>query len=513
MTPAPATPATPESCPRPGRCVRWAVLLWMMAITAFHLGLAALGKPIYQDIRLGSALEYARGPINLFRPMIVGFNANGEPTPQELPVWQATAALLFKAFGPWFGWANLVSIVFLFSGLYPLYRLAKRFAGENCAWWTLLLFLAQPVVFYYAGETSPDGQTLSTVFWFLFFATKLWEERSLKYLLLTLLTGALAAICKLPFFVAAGLGCFFMTAAGFRQRKAAWIQLGIAALFIGILFLAWTRYVNQCYARAELPFVDLGSSTPGSKFWYFGDLHYRLSPGVWVKGFWRILTTLFGSFAVAGVFLLALLQPSASRLARWWLVGGVVTTLVFFHLVLHHFHYYLMFSAPVALLCAQLFARLETWLHAQGRRGLIGLAVILASLGLGTAQGLVAMHVNNTIDDYPRAMAAIIKQHTSPSDKLLIQGGGWGGNLLFLSDRRGLSIWNTQPLEDPKTYARLKELGFTKLVMVSESPLIFAIKRSTQRTEREVYRGALTPVAEGLPTVLQNDDILIKELP
>src|SRR5438045_3318304 len=119
MTPPPST--SPASEPAPGcrQWTKWAVLAWMLALIAFHLGLAATGKPIYQDIRLGTALEYAKGPINLLKPVIVGFNANNEPAPQELPIWQATAALFFKAFGTWFGWANLTSLLFLFAGLYP----------------------------------------------------------------------------------------------------------------------------------------------------------------------------------------------------------------------------------------------------------------------------------------------------------------------------------------------------------------------------------------------------------
>src|SRR5947207_14205282 len=105
---------------------------------------------------------------------------------------------------------------------------------------------------------------------------------------------------------------------------------------------------------------------------------------------------------------------------------------------------------------------------------------------------------------------------TAPTDRLLITGGGWGGQLFFLSDRQGLSIWDTQLLEDKKTYARLKEAGITKLVMVSESPLHSAIQHFTSTSatpDRDVYQTHTTPIVDGLPTVFQNDDLLIKSLP
>jgi len=121
------------------------------------------------------------------------------------------------------------------------------------------------------------------------------------------------------------------------------------------------------------------------------------------------------------------------------------------------------------------------------------------------------------LDTYPHEMAAIIDQYTGPADKLLVEGGGWGDTLM-LSHRVGLSIWNTKILEDSTNLARLKQLGFNKLVMVSQSPLASAVEKSnpgqTQFT-RELYSDPklLTPVAKDWPTLFQSEDILIKQIP
>ncbi len=496
---------------------RLAVVLWILAIVAFHLGCAAFGRPIYRDQHLGTALEYAKGPINILKPIVVGFNLNNAPNPQELPIWQALVGLAFKLFGTWLGWANVVSLLFFFSCLYPLFRLAQRFAGLETAWWCLLLFLVQPIIFIYAGEASTDGFSLSTAVWFMFFATKLWREQNLKWLLLTAVTGALAAVSKLPFFTAAGFACFFMSLAEYRTNKRALPFLTIAAVTIGAAFLAWSRYTNYCYSQADLPLVDLHMTNSETFRWFFGELKYRLSPAVWIKGIWRIFTAHFGSFALGALFLLSFFLKAQSRLARWWLLGGLLSTFIFFHIVLHHEHYYLMLAPAVAICSAVVAIRLEKGIGALApERKAVAMCVVFFSLALSTLQGVIGRNTILYLDSYPYVMAETIRQHTNDKDKLIIQGGGWGGQLLFLADRKGLSIWDTKLLEDRGTYDRLRKLGFNKLVMVSESPLQTAIRHTHQTSavmKRETYAERATPVVDTLPTVVQNEDILIKNIP
>jgi len=134
--------------------VRWSdgklfflALFLMFACALFHIKCALSGHPLYRDQHLGTALEYYKTKIDLLRPIIVGFNANKAPMPQEFPVWQALVALFFKVFGSWFGWANVVSLLSLFSALIPLYGLARPAVGQRAAAWTLVFFLSQKKLF------------------------------------------------------------------------------------------------------------------------------------------------------------------------------------------------------------------------------------------------------------------------------------------------------------------------------------------------------------------------------
>jgi hypothetical protein len=485
----------------------------------FHLGLAAKGLSLYRGQHLGTALEYAKGKIDLLHPVIVGFNATETPMALEIPIWQASAAVLFKCFGPWFGWANVASLVFMMGALWPLFQIAKNALGVRGAWWALVFFTAQPLVFFESGNGSTDGSCLTFMIWFLFFADKMVQSGQFKWFFPAMLFGALSATSKMPFFFCAGLNSFFLLLVHFRKSLRRWMLLSAVGLLVTVIFMAWTHHTDRLSAQAEFPYCDtrisahIGGLT--AYWWYFGDLAYRLSPGVWGKAGWRFLNAEFGSmalvgFSLAGIFLLR------STLIRCWFLAAAVTTLVFTHLILHHVHYYIMLSPPIAIAGAAAFSRLEIGLKDNWPE--IARWIPLgtwALLMLALAQGLIGMKIVLYADPYPKYIAAQIQEHTSPTDKILIYGGDWGGAELFLSDRKGLSIWNTAVAEDPQKLNRLRELGYTKLVMINESPLLTALEGVNPglHIRRASYRVALTPTAEHWPTAFQNDDILIKDIP
>jgi hypothetical protein len=502
--------------PSNGRLLALTLFL-VAAICLFHLASAVKGHPLYRDQHVGTALEYYKHGIDLLKPVIVGFNATGTPTPLEVPLWQAMTAEAFKMFGPWYGWGNVVSLILFFSGLFPLYQLARSYFDRRCAWWTLIFFLAQPLIFIYAGEAGTDGFSIASSIWFLFFAVKLLQTGKPVWWVPTCLVGAIAAVSKLPFFMAVGLTCFFLAVMFHRKSMRPWILLGTAGIAIVAMFFAWTGYSNRCLAQAEFPVTDLRLSNPETVFWYFGDLHYRLSPGNWIKGAWRILNACFGSFVFLGLPIYSLFSLRSNAFAKLFLLAACVTTMVFTHLVLHHEHYYLMFSPAFALLCGHAAASLEASFGAlQVWKSRLALPAMALLLGLSVVQGLIGLKVVLEYDSYPHDITKILKEHTTESDKLLIEGGGWGGQQLLLTNRKGLTIWNTKFLEDKKNYDRLKGLGYDKLVMISESPLLTALQKvnpGQSRLQRVTYETFLTPVAKDWPTVYQDENILIKDLP
>jgi len=141
----------------------------MVFIIAFHLGSAATGREFVRATHLGTALEYAQGRIDLLHPTIVGFNATGTPTAQELPLWQALTAAVFKMTGStWYGWGNVVSLLLFSTGLWPFMQLGRWYVGERAARWGLAFLLFQPDIIVMAGEAATDGLCVVLSIWFLF---------------------------------------------------------------------------------------------------------------------------------------------------------------------------------------------------------------------------------------------------------------------------------------------------------------------------------------------------------
>jgi hypothetical protein len=338
-----------------------------------------------------------------------------------------------------------------------------------------------------------------------------------KWFLPAAALGALVAVSKLPFFMATGLAGFFLLlkTRGFKLRElTAMAGVGTVA---GILFLLWTHYTDAVQTGAEFKFVDLrvAKDNPQMLFWYFGDWHYRLNPVNWVKAGWRFVTATFGSFSLIALFVYAVMERRVHPAAKFFLAGACLTTLIFSHLVLHHWHYYLMFTPAVALLCAASLEKAEAFLVEHGVRPALvsgtAACIVLAAL----FQGLMGMKAFS-LDKYPARITDAIRTHTAPADKLAVINGGWGGDELIRTGRNGLSLWNAKVFEDAGKYARLKQLGFNKLVILSESPYQNAIQivnPGQSDIPRVMAKSYVTLLVEKWPTDYETEDIIIKEIP
>jgi hypothetical protein len=251
-------------------------------------------------------------------------------------------------------------------------------------------------------------------------------------------------------------------------------------------------------------------------FWYFGDWNYRLNPAVWIKGGWRVLNCLFGSFVLVGIATLGAFKTKPVYFPLCLLGGSFITTMVFSHLILHHSHYYLMMCPAVAMLCANAFLWINNYFRPDGFRELLVVASVGILLGLSLIQGLIGMKIGVYLDPYNKKTASIVAAQTHPSDKLLIQGGSWGGDILTRSNRSGLSIWGTKFLEDPVNLTKLKELGYNKLVMISESPMLHAVQAvnpGQSDRKRDSYENKRTPIVENWPILYRTEDIIIQSIP
>ena len=477
---------------------------------------AWLGFSPYRDIHLGAALSFMNGGVDFFHPLIVGFNGNNVPTIQEVPWWQAGASWALRIGGGWWGSANLFSLLIFSLGVVPVFRMGKRMLGEEGAWWVVGGFLAQPIVLQYAGTASTDGMSLVAALWAYDRIRAYANHGGWTRAVTASVVAALAATLKLPFFMAAGLAVAIEVLWGNFRKPTVWCRLAWVATFSAVALLLWTRYTDSWFEKALWPFVDLRvGHNPEMVFWYFGDWAYRLSPAVWIKAIWRMGNCLLGGFSLGAVMAIGLCFPG-NKEARAWLFGAALTTAVFSHLVLHHSHYYLMFSPAVALaMGAGWMWLIKKCFYCEGRvlpLGAIGLPLVILT---ALFQGMIGMKVVQQFDPYPKRIAKLVQDHTKKEDRLFIIGGGWGGDVLFRAKRQGLSIWNTQFLEDSANLKKARELGFTKLVVVRESPLLVALQKTNPGGadySGEPFSRFLSPIASRWPPLYEDEQLMIREI-
>lgn len=484
-------------------------LLWLYA-----LGWALLGYPVYRDQHMGAALEYASNGIDLLRPVIVGFNANGTGTPQELPLWQAAASFGLNLFGGWWGGATIASLLLFTIFLPCFYQTAKWETDAAFAWLAVAFLLAQPIVFHLAGGAQTEGFSLALLLGFVWSAEWLRREPGAPSWMACAILASLLAVTKFPYLMTGGFAAALMLLWQ-RASLKSWLLLAGAALAAAVVFLPWNAWCNAEIGRALFKYRPLTISE--NPEWFFGSLAYRLDPANYVKAGWRALSCLWGSFVLIALTLYGLwLRPKSLGAAL--LIGALATTLVFTKLVLIHQHYYLMFSPAIALLNA--YAITELWQHLRNystTRSLLASGAVLLILFLSLLQGLMQIEaLNLTADPYTRKLAEKVAAHTTPDDKIVMINGGWGGDLLILSGRRGVSADTPEIVKAKHQGHDLKSLGYNKLIIASESPLLHAVQvtnpGSAERLRNSWHMFVNRDFADWRE-IYRSDDIVIKEIP
>jgi len=478
------------------------VCLWIYA-----LGWAFAGYPVYRDQHLGAALHYATSGIDLLRPVIPGFNATGTGTPQELPLWQACAAWALRIGNGWWGAATIISLL-LFTLSLPFFWLPLRAEFSSpIAWLGLAFLLTQPVVFHLAGGAQTEGLALALLFFFIWSSENLRKQIGWGTFMLCAMSAVLLSLTKLPFLIAGGLAAIFRLVFCRETSRSNWLLLSLAGFVSILFFYLWNQWCEQEIQRALFRYklVTLKEMPE----WFFGSWAFRLDPINYLKAGWRALGCLWGSFVLVGLTFYGLYKNPRS-LGACLFYGCILTTLIFTHLVFVHHHYYLMFAPAVAYLnTSAIFAAFpnpKKWV----------LAIIVPLLLLSLAQGLISINAVACGDPYNKRVGALISSNSSPQEKLMVLSHSWGGEAFLHSGRAGLSVEDSSLAENPETLARLRRLGYTKFVWISESPLLYAL-RVTNPGEAERKRGGF-PVHPPISTsnwhpVYESDEVVIKALP
>jgi hypothetical protein len=177
-----------------------------------------------------------------------------------------------------------------------------------------------------------------------------------------------------------------------------------------------------------------------------------------------------------------------------------------------------MFSPAIALLNTYAMLDLRRWLlNLSATQSLLASAGVLAVLMLSLLQGLMQIEaLNLTGDPYMRELAKKVAKHTAPDEKIVVINGGWGGDLLILSGRRGLSADTPDIVKVRHQGHDLQSMGYNKVVIASESPLLYAVQVTnpgSANRQRVLWKSFATEASSMWEDVYCSQDMVIKKLP
>lgn len=485
---------------------------FLLLVWIYALAWAFSGQMLYRDQHFGGALVYYDNGIDLLRPVVPGFNANGSGTPQEFPLWQAVAALALQFTGGWWPSVTILTLSLFTITCLAWWQLGRQINEIRSGGLLVAFLLAQPLVFDNAGSASVDGFSLGLLLLFIWQTEKLRTMPNLVNFVLCAFITTLLAVTKLPFLLAGAFGACWILLWG-KATIRSWGLLALCGVLSTLVFLIWNWWCTTEILRAEFRYRPMMLKEIPE--WFFGTISMRLDPMVYIKGGWRSLNALWGSFILVGLTLYGFYRAPRS-LGAGLLLGAIATTLIFFNLVLVHQHYYLMYAPGVALLNAIAFSDILSRITVQQPLPkFITVLVLGFLLGLSLAQGLLGINIIGHADKQPGRIGIAIANAVSPNEKVILVNGGWGQP--FVESRRTyLSTDNTDLVMNVEFLKRLKELGYHKIGFVGESELLHAMQVTNpgQNTKiRITPTSLLCDETKRWKTIVESQDIIIKEIP
>lgn len=144
------------------------------------------------------ALNYYSQSMDFFEPRLSCLAGNDGKMVSEFPIIYYTAACLYKVFGfhEWF--IRLISLLFFYSGLYSLYKIAEHITGSFFyAVWTTLLLFSSALIAYYANNFLPDVPGLSLCFTGMYFLLRYRNTQNKLWLFISMAVFTLCGLIKL----------------------------------------------------------------------------------------------------------------------------------------------------------------------------------------------------------------------------------------------------------------------------------------------------------------------------
>lgn len=307
--------------------------------------------------------------LSFFTPKIHWTSPSGDNHAlSEFPIIYYTVGNLWKIFGQHYFIYRLINILFVFSGLFSLYKLSKLIIKDN--FWSIfssLFLFSSPLLVYYTNNFLADAPALGMSLTGIYFLYKFLKSNNRFDIFAAILFLSLAGLLKISsliLFVAfLGLYSLNMIVNLVSRKKIVSLQIKLVALFmVPLILVAWYSYARY-FSSKHNSGIFLQSIYP---IW---DLDTETRSFVTERLYWKLLPTFFNKQVLGVILLLFPINiifgiKKHTKLILVYLVSfiGIVAYLLLWYKAFDVHDYYLtnlLFFIPFTLIISlKLFSEL-----------------------------------------------------------------------------------------------------------------------------------------------------------
>jgi 4-amino-4-deoxy-L-arabinose transferase-like glycosyltransferase len=418
-----------------------------VAIVAPSLGQSLVENHAYRQTQTAyTAVLFAEHGVDFMRPPLPVLGVPGV-VPQEFPLFQAVGALLIGAGAPPDLAMRITGLACFLVSAVLLFLLARHLLNETGALIALAAFLFNPHAWVYGRTSLIEYLATAGGIGFLLFALRWLDGRRRRDWVVALVGAAVALTVKIttgPLYLLPALAWRSSSGEWGFRRPSLWILIGLS-FGVG---LAWNGYADAI--RAANPGTEFLAAKNQSD-WFFGTIEQRLDIGSWRVPLLSVLALSGSGLVVWAIFATRFANRHAQRpFLLSLLIAIALPPLILFNLYAVHEYYFVALAPLIALAIAMGAQELLTNLRSKiNRRVLVGLggAWLATLVGMSSSWSLIY----GTPREEARVLqaAAYIREHSSPTDWVVVDGFGWNSTFLYYARRQGYAVPGTDNLLDP----------------------------------------------------------------
>ena len=414
------------------------LLVAYVAVVLPSLGQTLLDSHAHRQTQTAyTAVLFASRGFDLLRPPLPVLGPPGV-LPLEFPLFQAGGGLLIALGIEPDAAMRITGVLCFLLSCAAVYALARRLVSPLAALVALAAYVFNPHSLLYGRASLIEYLATAASIGMVVFGLRYMDGRGRSSWAAAAVLGSVGILVKITTAGLYLLPLLLWRGADRRwgfQRPSMWVML-VAVVAVG---LAWSSHAQA--VRAEQPAASF-LAFQNQVGWFFGTLEQRLDPDRW-RFILVALLSITGS-GVIGWAPLAYRQSRTHAQAPFLLallVLPLAVPLVLFNLFSDHDYYWIAVAPAVAVA----IGLGVNWIAERARtRRARRIAVALTGAWLATLVGLAGtwtMMYGQPVEEPPAfRIAEFLREHSSPSDWVVLTGLDWNTTFLYYARRQGLAV-------------------------------------------------------------------------